>query len=315
MFFCQELSKTPTVQQQQPTFPSAKPSQYPGSAVVATYNIGDYFKDKVPHVIEAIAANLKAADYSNFIAALTLTKLRPLNEIYRQFSLNNFESTSLKAHEIQLYLSLLLMDHNTYNELNKIITTDTVFNTRQPLRPCPLGTLAVGCIITQHDYCFDGAHYVNYAEDDIPEHLLSDSKVANVLLQWKRRVIEKDGSLHKLFVRENSFKLNDSRRHYFFCGLHLHKTELTGENLITLLTMANQQYRLSAAPERYGVALAAVRLIDTVKKNKLAGLNDTQIDEAMRLYPKMLADGMEVNALLPGGKYFAMDINASSSRS
>lgn len=308
MFYCHELSQAPTVQQLQPTFSSAgltnNPAEKPGSAVVAAYNIGDYFSDAMPHVVETIAANLKLTDYSRFISALKPTTLRPAREIYYHFSLNNFNLACLRPHEQQLYLALWLMEENTHDELDRIITIDTVANSRQPYAPFPLGTLAVGSVIAEYDYRSVNANYLKYVDRHIPEHLLAGNKIARALWQWKKCVINKDDSLRRIFTNGNGFSLNNSNNKYFFFGLQLYKAELNPVNLKILLSIADQQFASSAAPGRYGIALAVIQLIMALKKNKLAGLSELQINETTQLYPRLIADGMEVYALLPGGKYF-----------
>ncbi len=269
--------------------------------VVALKNSPEEIFHRIPAITEAIAEHLTEPDYSHFVAAVKGTALRSLSEIHNVFKAKNYLLDALRPHERQLEVALQLQDKKLSDALKKTFIIDVTLNQQPPLIPFSLGLIAMGCMFRRRDYHAASTNYLdNYDGDHIPENLLENNAIGKALYKWKKAVAEKNDASKRIFAGGNCIILNHSLAKRVFLGMQIYKTELNQENFAILFETVHRHFSEAPLPEKYGLAFAAVHLAATLKKTRLPALSETEIDDIIDRYPRLLATGRQILAVLPG---------------
>ncbi|TCL02696.1 hypothetical protein [Sodalis ligni] len=269
--------------------------------VIAVKNSPEAIFHRIPAITEAIASYLKEPDYSNFVAAVKGTSLRPLKEIYRVHQQKNLPLDALRPHERQLRIALQLQQKELSDSLKKTVIVELTQSEQKPYVPFPLGTIALGCLIPRQNSHAGIVHYVDYYDGTpLPLNLVGNDPIATALLKWKKEVMAKNDALKRLFAGGSSVMLTPFQEDASLLSIPIYKTELNHENFAILLKVADEQAANAPLLEKYGLIFLMMRFAVCLKKNNLRGLSGFEINEALFRYSRLLETGRDILGVLPG---------------
>ena len=257
--------------------------------------------NRVPAITEAVAGYLREPDYSHFRTALGNSVLRSVDELRTRLAEADYSSRVLRDHEKQLYVALQLRRKEWAAEIAKMAIIDDSLCRRPPFAVFPLGRIAVGYLVDRRDHPVVKTRYLAYYEgENVPAHIMAENGLARAMLRWKQEVMEKGDEYKRIFVNGNGFMVTMPVEKPIFIGLQIYKTELNRDTLLVLLEAADGLFRETEPPVSFGVAFAAARLLECLKKSALPALDEVPLASLSARYARLLATGNDILAVMPG---------------
>ncbi|TKI05610.1 hypothetical protein [Martelella alba] len=260
---------------------------------------------RIPAIAETVAGYLKEPDYSRFAAALAPSALRSSKEMLAALENRRYAVAALRMHERQLYIGLMAGRECFRALLKDVVIIDESLSRQPPFTPFPLGAISVGCLIADTACPAVGAKYLMCCDgDDIAAHLTDKHAMARAMLRWRRDLAARGDAFGRMLAGGNGFIVPLSSERPLFLGLRLYRTEVCQEGLSALLATADGLFRQEAPPAGYGIALAATRLLESLKQCPPPSLTVRQIDETAGRYRLLLEAGKDIRCQNSGRRLY-----------